>query len=84
MAQNHYLQVTDAHFAQASAELSDKPRDAAHNPAQYPSVTSIPGREQSRQPNEKAPALPELTERYNSLPDEEIAAAGLEPATQGL
>jgi integrase len=38
VAQNHYLQVTDAHMALAGAELPNSiaPAGAAQNPAQYP------------------------------------------------
>ena len=87
VAENHYLQVTDAHFAKAVAEPPKKENSAnsaAQNQAQYPAVSSFPEQDSAGTKTEQARELPGLTTRYNSLQDNRIAATGIEPVTLGL
>jgi integrase len=87
VAQNHYLQTTDAHFAQACAEpVKDQApiNSAAQNPAQYPAVSGCTDQNADKETNRKGPEIPELTTCYNSLLNQGIAAPGLEPGTLGL
>ncbi len=85
VAQNHYLQVTDAHFEKAAKEPTPaKPEQAAHNPAQSAAVTSGKGEKPDEVPNRNRPALPSDSVSSRYLHIEQVAATGLEPVTRGL
>jgi hypothetical protein len=61
VAQNHYLQVTDAHFAKAVAEpLKNQPigSSAAQNPAQSEAVKVGNDEDSDKATNENRPVLP--------------------------
>jgi hypothetical protein len=67
VAQNHYLQVTGAHIALATAEpaKADEPSvGAAQNPAQCPAVTSLPERKAAEVTERKTLDLPENNARH--------------------
>src|SRR5437762_13070482 len=55
VAQDHYLQVTDAHFAQAVKEPAEK---AAQNQAQQPATPTRTEQSASVSTNENRPVLP--------------------------
>ncbi len=78
VAQDHYLQVTDAHFARAVKEPTEK---AAHNPAQSAAVTSGMGEKPSAPQNEDRPELPGDTSAYTYLHGMHVTPAGFEPAS---
>lgn len=81
VAQEHYLQVTDAHFTQASG---GDPAGAAQNPAQYAAVNS--GNAPQRTPAEKQnrPDLPSDSAECRYLPIDQVPAVGFEPTTCAL
>ena len=74
VARDHYLHATDADFAKA----------LGGNAAQQPVAMSVNEKKPFNTPNEKHSEIPVFATQCNSLRDENIAAAGLEPATQGL
>ena len=83
IAQEHYLQVTDTHFAEAVKELA-KPspaneKGAAQNAAQYPAELASMGGQEAKHNNEKGPVLPSLSERYCLLHKDLLGAVGFEP-----
>ena len=86
MAQNHYLQVTDAHFAKAVAELKDQSPGggAAQNQAQSEPVSVGKCEESGETRNENRPDLPSDSDQSRCLPNNQVAATGLEPVTRGL
>ena len=83
IARDHYLQVTDAHFAQASAEPAKDQthgNSAAHNPAQYTAVRAgIETYEQSSI-NLSRLVLPSDSTPYVTLPNTLLGAEGFEPS----
>jgi len=81
VAQNHYLQVTDAHFERANAEPASS---AAQNPAQSTAVSGSKGREVAEAKNENRPYLLSDTEQSRYLLNSQVAPTGLEPVTRGL
>jgi hypothetical protein len=84
VAQNHYLQVTDAHFAKAVAEpATDKP-GAAQNPVQSEPVSVGTDEESAKATNGNRPDLPSDSDQSLCLPNDQVAATGLEPVTRGL
>jgi integrase len=83
VAQNHYLQVTDAHFAKALAEVGPA-EQAAQNPAQSAAVAVGKGEETSSRSNENRSDLPSDSDPSRYLHIEQVAATGLEPVTRGL
>jgi hypothetical protein len=86
VAQNHYLQVTDAHFAKAVAErVREKPGSgAAQNPAQSEPVKPGNDQDAGKKPSGNRPALPSDSDQSRCLPSNQVAATGLEPVTRGL
>jgi len=86
VAQNHYLQVTDAHFAQAVIEpVKDQPgNSAAQNPALSEAVSVGMSKEATQDTNEKRPVLPSDSDSSRYFPNNQVAATGLEPVTRGL
>ena len=87
IAQEHYLQVTDAHFAQASAEpVKDQtPNDsAAQNPAQSVAVSVGKSKEAAKPTDENRPGLPSDSDPSRCLPIDQVPATGFEPETSGL
>jgi hypothetical protein len=81
VAQDHYLQVTDAHFAHAVAEPA---AEAAQNPAQSASETVGNGRKSESDGDENGSEFPMDSEPCGAMQEFEIAATGLEPVTRGL
>lgn len=79
VAQNHYLQVTDAHFAQAVAD-----QKTSEQAAQSAAVMGGMGEEAVAPPNENRPVLPSDSDAFRCLHGLEVAATGLEPVTRGL
>jgi hypothetical protein len=84
VAQNHYLQVTDAHFAKAVAGPEGQPEEAAQNQAQSAAVTSGNAQDSALARNENRSELPSDSDPSGYLHDSEVAATGLEPVTRGL
>src|SRR5689334_1164063 len=58
IAQNQYLQVTDAHFAQAVMRPEKSPQQVAQNPAQSAAVSAGNGQNCSKAGNENRSDLP--------------------------
>ena len=84
VAENHYLQVTDAHFVRAVVESEKQPEHAAQNPG---AVSGGNGRDRSgshSRDKRKSPAVTERSDVSRYLHDSEVAATGLEPVTRGL
>lgn len=82
VAQEHYLQVTDAHFAQAIAEPNaDEPvaHSAAQNPAQCTAESSSNGREAVGDGMQKTTEIPGNATSYVTLPDCQLPPVGIEP-----
>jgi len=87
VAQEHYLQVTDAHFAQASAEpvMEQTPTNsAAQNPAQSTAVSVSKGREAAEAANENRPDLPSDSDQSRYLLNSQVGAVGTETARNPL
>ena len=76
VAQEHYLQVTDAHFAQA---IQDSPKEAAQNQAQSTAVTVGKSEKTPRPENENRPGLPSDSDAFRYLPNDQVGAVGFEP-----
>jgi len=72
VAAKHYLQVTDDHFKQATADSAE----AAQNAAQYAHERRRKARERER----KTPCFPVQHDPLQYYTNEQIAEAGLEPA----
>lgn len=84
VAQEHYLQVTDAHFVQAAQEPtpSTPPTEAAHIPAQYTAVNAFSaGKDQESQETDdsQAQSVPGFTDECNYLPEGGLTPTGFEP-----
>ncbi len=85
VAQNHYLQVTDEHFAVAGGEPPTTTMTQAAQIAAQCAVVSVGiGEEATSGTDKNRSDFPSDSEEYNSLQHPEVAAAGLEPATRGL
>ena len=82
VAQDHYLQVTDAHFAQAVAEPAKRPDQAAHNPAQSATVTTGNEQDRSQTKNENRPDLPGDSSAYRYLHGMQVTPTGFEPVSR--
>ncbi len=78
VAQDHYLQVTDAHFVRAAKEFAEK---AAQNPAQSAAVTGGIGQKCHDPQNEYRPDLPGDTAPCDTLHERSMTPAGFEPAS---
>jgi hypothetical protein len=76
VAQEHYLQVLDEHFEQAS--------EAAQNPAQCEAVNGSNGVEDDFGENLEGVVLQEDTSKYLSLQELKMGPEGLEPSTNEL
>jgi len=75
VAQEHYLQVTDAHFEEAA-------RGAAQNAAQSAAVSGGKCEEVTKAPNENRPVLPSDSEQYRYLLNNPVPPRGVEPLFQ--
>ena len=82
VAQDHYLQVTDAHFAQAVAEPQNRPEQAAHNPAQSTAVSYGNDQDAIHASNEDRPELPSDTSSSRCLHDMQVTPTGFEPVSR--
>ncbi len=78
VAEKHYLQVTDAHFAKAQ-EAS--PADAVHFPVQQTAEMTGTGSPSESSPNEKTPVLQGSATACGHLPNGLVPPLGLEPRT---
>jgi len=81
IAQEHYLQVTDAHFAQAIAEPVKEQTpasSAAQNPAQYPAESQRTDKKTAGVTMQKSPDLPGHSKRYCLTHKELVGAVGFE------
>lgn len=86
VAQEHYLQVTDAHFAQASTEPAKEQapvNSAAQNQAQSAAVT-VGTDQDSVKAAKNRPDLPSDSDQSRYLPNDQVPATGFEPVTSGL
>lgn len=81
VAQKHYLQVTDDHFAQARGSAKPAAVGAAQIAAQYPAESSLPEQEAVGSTNEKGPETPGHSERYSLVHNDLVGGKGLEPLT---
>jgi len=79
VAQEHYLQVTDAHFAKAVKEPEPALSSAAQNEAQSASETAGNDRKAGKTTNEKRSCLPSVSERYTHVPNFGLTPSGFEP-----
>jgi hypothetical protein len=87
VAQEHYLQVTDTHFAHASAAPAKDETassSAAQNQAQSEAVTVRKDQDACKSTNENRPALPSDSDPSRCLLNNQVPATGLEPVTSGL
>ena len=82
VAQDHYLQVTDAHFAQAVAEPTRRPAQAAQNPAQSAAITPGNKQESTQPKSEDRPDLPGDTSPSRYLHGIEVTPTGFEPVSR--
>jgi len=76
VAQEHYLQVLDEHFEQAS--------EAAQNPAQYQAEQTEMDRNGDLEGDTEALILPEDTRKCLSVQELQMGPEGLEPSTNEL
>jgi hypothetical protein len=74
VAQNHYLQVTDAHLALAVKEPAEK---AAQNPAHATAETTGTDGKSSDDTNEKTPVFPGLSVAFHSTHNQKAVVQGL-------
>jgi integrase len=87
VAENHYLQTTDAHFAKAVAlpvKEQTASNSAAQNPAQYQAESERTEKESEGVKTRIRLGLQGNSAEYVFLPDGGIAATGIEPVTLGL
>jgi hypothetical protein len=82
VAQDHYLQVTDALFKEAVAELVTPPEQAAQNPAQSAAVTTRKDRDFTEATNEDRPDLPGDTSPCDYLHSTQVTPTGFEPVSR--
>ena len=89
IARDHYLQVTDAHFAQAVAEPPRRDQtapargraEAAQNAAHSTSITTGTHREAAKSANENRPDLPSDSDQSRYLTNTQVGGKGFEPLT---
>ena len=81
VAQDHYLQVTDAHFAQAVAEPA---KQAAQKPAQSGAVTTGNEQECAQRKSENRPDLPGDTAPSRYVHGMRVTPVGFEPTLEGF
>ncbi len=84
VAQEHYLQVTDAHFIEAAAATEGKPEQAAQNPAQSAAVTAGTGEKPTNATNKNRPDLPSDSSSSRYLHIDQVGDTGLEPVTSSV
>jgi hypothetical protein len=86
VAQDHYLQVTDAHFTQAVAvperQPETKPGQAAQNPAHSTAVSTGNDQDQAQVQNENRPDLPSDSDQSRYLHDMLVTPTGFEPVSR--
>ena len=82
VVQDHYLQVTDAHFAQAVTDPANRPAQAAQNPAQSAAVTTGNGQDSLQARNENRPDLPGDTSSCRYLHNMPVTPTGFEPVSR--
>ena len=82
VAQDHYLQVTDAHFDKAVTGAEKQPEQAAQNPAQYAAASAGNDREQVEAKNENRPDLPGDSVPYVYLHGKQVTPTGFEPVSR--
>jgi hypothetical protein len=88
VAAEHYLQVTDEHFAQAVKDeptpgSADGGKNAAQNQAQYAAGSSGNDQDAADGSNEKRPELPGDSRKYRSLQHLSLPPRGVEPLSSG-
>jgi hypothetical protein len=84
VAQEHYLQVTESHFAQAVAESSSAPAEsAAQNPAQSAAVSAGMGEQPTGSENKDRSELPSDTSSCGCLEVSQVPPRGVEPLSSG-
>ena len=79
VAQDHYLQVTDAHFAQAVKQPSEK---AAQNPGHSTAVTVGSDGNLPTATNENRPDLPSDSDASHYLLNKPVTPTGFEPVSR--
>jgi integrase len=82
VAQDHYLQVTDAHFAAAVSMPKHPPEQAAQNAAHSTAVSTGNGQNESTATNENRPELPGDTSSYRYLHSMQVTPTGFEPVSR--
>ncbi len=84
VAREHYLQVTDAHFAVASAATDIKSHppkmETAQNAAQYPAESQRTDVKVAEAGKQNRPVFPSGSAAYETVPIRPIPRAGIEPA----
>jgi len=80
IAQAHYLQVTDAHFANALGEADE---NALQNAQQYGAESSSIEPEMVGAGKQKSPELPGDSASYNTVQEFDIPPRGVEPRSSG-
>ncbi len=79
VAREHYLQVTDEHFARAANHT-----EALQNPVQHAAASARTESQSNSAESDKPPPLQELAPPCDSTRDWQVHPAGLEPTTYGL
>ena len=82
VAQDHYLPVTDAHFAAAVVEPEKKLDQAAQNQAHSAAVSTGNEQEQSKAGNENRSALPSDASSCECLHGMKVTPTGFEPVSR--
>ena len=84
IAQEHYLQVTDEHFAQAIEHHPPSTNeDPAHNQAQSAAVTVGMSQESPNPQKKNRPDLPSDSEQPRYLHTTQVPPRGVEPLSSG-
>jgi integrase len=84
IAQEHYLQVTDDHFAKAIKDPSQSGDEkAAHNQAQSAAVTAGMSKELPKPQKKNRPVLPSDSEQSRYLHISPLPPRGVEPLSAG-
>jgi hypothetical protein len=78
VAQEHYLQITDAHYAHAAQEPL-KAASAAQNPAQYPAESRRNEQKVEGPQKQNPPVLPGDSTQYSSARELLVTPMGFEP-----
>ena len=79
VAQEHYLQVRDTHFAQA---VGGTPEKAPQKAPQYPAVTSRIKRNSPPVETQNPPFIPEDSAEYGSFRKVSVTPTGFEPVSR--